>query len=185
VRAVAVGANRGLLRSVFSGTPMYAVLVRNEGLGADSIRLHQKLLPVTAAAGRGNVSVIHRRLYIVGGQNLVRASMAVLAISGWATGLGRFGVLAVLVCGLFVRMAIGAGGRKPPVLVLGIVGRFVTIHAGKHLAMNRMFQLAFVHIQTDASTVNLFGDGGVGVAGQAVLVVGLILRASRASQCEQ
>ena len=97
VRAVAIGADRGLLRSFFDGAPMHAFLIGDEGLRALAVRLHQKLLPVASAAGDGNVGMIDRRLGIVGGQNLVRASVAVLAVcrrrspacSLWRAGCAR------------------------------------------------------------------------------------------------
>ena len=79
VRAVAVGAHRGLLRSVLHRAPVHALLVGNKRLRALAVRLHQELLPVAPSAGGGNIGVIHRRLGVVAGQHLVRAAVAVLA----------------------------------------------------------------------------------------------------------
>src|ERR1039458_242890 len=46
MRAVAIGADGSLLRPIFDGLPMHALLVREEGLGALPIGLHQELLPM-------------------------------------------------------------------------------------------------------------------------------------------
>ena len=56
VRAVAIGADRGLLRSLFDGQSMHALLVRDKSLRALAVRLHQELLPVAPAAGDGNLA---------------------------------------------------------------------------------------------------------------------------------
>ena len=54
----------------------------------------------------------------------------------------------------------------------------MTINASKHVTVDRMFQLAFIHIKADLLAVHLRGQGGVGVAGKAVFVLELMLGAS-------
>jgi len=80
MRAVAIRAHRRLRRSLLSGLSVYALLVRRECLRTLPRALHQKLLPVAPSAGIRNVVVIHRRLRIVRPDNLVRPTVAVLAI---------------------------------------------------------------------------------------------------------
>ena len=110
VRAVAIGADRGLRRPLLRRAPVHAVLVGDEGLRALAIRLHQKLLPVAPAAGERNIGVIHRRFGIAARQHLVRAAMAVFAVGrGHLSGLARLGVHAVRVCLLRVCVALRAG----------------------------------------------------------------------------
>ena len=53
------------------------------------------------------------------------------------------------------------------------------------IAVDGMLQLAFIHIQADLLAVHFRGQGGVGVAGEAVLVLELVLGASRAGTHKQ
>ena len=96
VRAVAIGADGGLLRAVGDGAAVHAVLVGEEGLRAFAVRLHEKLLPVAAAAGGGNVGVIDGRLGIAGALDLVHVAVAILATGGNLSALVDLGVDAVL-----------------------------------------------------------------------------------------
>jgi hypothetical protein len=61
----------------------------------------------------------------------------------------------------------------------------VAINTSEHIAVDRMFQLAFIHIQAGLLAVHLRGQGGVGVAGKTVLVLELMLGASRAGANKQ
>ena len=97
VRAVAIGADGGLLRAVGDGAAVHAVLVGDEGLRAFAVRLHEKLLPVAPAAGGGNVGVIDGRLGIARALNLVNVAVAVLATGGNLSALVHFRVDAVRV----------------------------------------------------------------------------------------
>jgi len=85
----------------------------------------------------------------------------------------------VRVSRLFVCMAIDTSRRPPQVLVRRIIRGLVAIHAGKQIAVDRMLQLVFIDMQADRLAVHLFGHGGVGMAGEAVLIRGPVLGASR------
>ena len=79
MRAVAVGAHRGLLRAGGDGVSVHALLVRSDHLRALSAVLHHKFLAVAGAAGRGNVGVVHARFRIAGRQQFMRAAVAIHA----------------------------------------------------------------------------------------------------------
>jgi hypothetical protein len=53
----------------------------------------------------------------------------------------------------------------------------MTINASKHVTVDRMFQLAFIHKQARLLAVHLRGQGGVGVAGKTIFVLKLVLSA--------
>src|SRR5450631_1092546 len=108
VRSMTIGTDRGLLRSLLRRPPVNAFLVADERLRALTARLHQKLLPVASAACVRNVFMIHRRLFVVGGHHLMRASMAILASRCSCSLLARNRVLAVCVSILCIRMALRA-----------------------------------------------------------------------------
>src|ERR1017187_7020405 len=108
VRAMTICTDRGLLRSLLRSASVHAFLVADEGLGALTARLHQKLLPVASATRVGNVFMIPRRLLGGGGHLCVRAAMAILASRRGRARLARNGVLAVCVSILRIRMALRA-----------------------------------------------------------------------------
>ena len=64
--AVAVGADRGLLRSARDRFAVHALLIRSEGRGADAAGGHHQLLAVAGAAGLRDVGVRDFRLRIAG-----------------------------------------------------------------------------------------------------------------------
>ena len=80
MRAVAICADRSLLRSLLDGESMHALLIGDERLVALPARFHQKLLSMAPTARRRDIVVAHRRFGVIGSQNLVRASVAILAI---------------------------------------------------------------------------------------------------------
>jgi hypothetical protein len=137
------------------------------------------------AAGGGNVAMIDRRLGIIRRQYLVRASVAVLAVGCHRAGLRRLGMKTVRVSRLFVCMAIDTSRRPPQVLVRRIIRGLVAIHAGKQIAVDRVFQFFFIDIQADRPAVHLPGHRGVGMAGKAVLIGCLVLGVSRDGANEQ
>ena len=138
------------------------------------------------AAGCGDVGVIHRRLGIVGGQNLVCAPVAVLAIGrGRRAALGSLGMQAVGVRFLGIRVALGAGDLLRGALMRQALHVGVAIHAAEHRAVNRMLELVRVHAQADRLAIHLCHEGGVGVAGKAVAVLELMLGMSRARPDQQ
>ena len=184
--AVAISADCCFLRAIFYGQPMHTLQIGDKGLRAFATRLHEKLLPVTAATGDGNIVVIHRRLRVGNGQNLMRATVAILTIRrclcAWLRGLG---MQTVRVCRLLVGMTLSTGhflGRGFVHCTLHVI---VTIHAGEEIAVSRMLQLARIHIQADLLAVYLCGQGGVRVTGKAVFVLGLLLGVGRAGENEQ
>jgi hypothetical protein len=61
----------------------------------------------------------------------------------------------------------------------------VTIHAGEKIAVYGMFHLAFIDEQADLFAVYLRCQRGIGVAGKAVFVFGLLLGASRTDAKKQ
>ncbi len=114
MRAVAIGADRGLLRAIGDGAAVHAVLVGEEGLRAFAVRLHEKLLPVAPAAGGGNIGVIDGRLGIARALNLVNVAVAIFATGGNLSALVHLRVDAVLIriagIGVALRAATFCGG---------------------------------------------------------------------------
>ena len=164
---------------------MHALLVRDKGLAALPGRLHQKLLPVAPAAGGGDVVMIDRRFCIVGGQNLVRASVAVLAVCPRSAGPVGLGMEAMCVSLLRISVALGATNLPGRGFMDQALHILVAIHAGKQIAVDGMFHLVSIHVQADLLSVLHRSQGGVGVAGKTVFVLGLLLGASRISANKQ
>lgn len=129
--------------------------------------------------------MIDRRFRIVGGKYLVRAAVAVFAIGGGLAGLGRLGVLTMFVSCLFVGVAIDASRRPTQVLVLRIVGGFMTVDTGEKRAVNRVLEFGVIEIQADRLTIDLLGHGGIAVTGKAVLIGAFLLGISRKSANQQ
>jgi len=72
---------------------VHARLVGDESLRALAVRLHEKRLPVAAAARGWNVGVVHGRFGIAGAFNLVRVAVTISAGGrGIFAGLARLGV---------------------------------------------------------------------------------------------
>ena len=82
-------------------------------------------------------------------------------------------------------MALGAGDLLRSGLMDQALHILVAIHAGEHRAVNGMLQLFFIHVQADLLAVHFGGQSGVGVAGKAVFIFGLVLGVSRAGPCKQ
>ncbi len=175
VRAVAIGADRGLLRSIGDGAAVHAVLVGEEGLRAFAVRLHEKLLPVAPAAGGGNIGVIDGRLGIARALNLVNVAVAVLATGGNLSALVHFRVDAVLIRLAGIGVALRAADFLRGRLVRQALHILVAIHAGEHAAVDGMLELALVDEEADRRSVLVRGgERGVGVAGEAVRVLELL-----------
>ena len=116
--AVAIGTNCCALRAVLDRTAVNALLVGDEWLGTVSGGFHQELLRVAGAAGGGDVGVVDGRFRIACGQNRVGVAMAIAAGRGnAAVGLPGGRVVAMLVGGLRVGVALGAGDLCRRVLV--------------------------------------------------------------------
>ena len=179
VRPVAIRTDRGIGRSLFGRQPMHAFLVRHKGLRALTVLFNQKFLPVTHAARDGNIAMIDGRLGVIGSKNFVRASMTIhTSCRRRSTGLGHLGVSSVRICILRIRMALGASDLPRRRFVDQALHIFVAIDATEHSAMNGMPQLVFIHIQADLAAVCIFVQSGVGVAGETVFVLQLLLAAS-------
>ncbi len=171
--AVAVGADRSLVRTGSNRLAVYAFLVGVEGSGGHAARGHYKLLSVTGSAGLRNVAVRDLGLRIAGRQNLVHAAVAVLALGDiHVAGGGRFGMNAAIVSSLLIGVAGGALGLGRR----GLVGRAlhigVTVGAGED-AVRGSLELLVVDAQADLFAVLLLGHRRVVVAGQAVIVAHL------------
>src|SRR5581483_3908738 len=109
MRAMAVGADRCLVRSVGHGAAVNALLVRQERLRAVAAGFHHELLAVTCATGGGDIGVIHSRFWIAGRQQLMRAAVTIGAGSGLTVAsLDCLGMEAEIVGSLLVGMTGGA-----------------------------------------------------------------------------
>ena len=132
VRAVAVGADRSPGGSGGDGASVHAFLIGVEGLGAVAGALHDKFQPVTGGAGRRDIDVVHRRLGIGGGEDLVR-----VAVTGQASGgllvavFAGGGVDTELVSADGVGMAAGALLGHDLLGALDFMRRAVTTGAGR------------------------------------------------------
>ena len=112
--------------------------------------------------------------------------MAVFAVGrGHFAGLADLGVVAVRVSELRIGMASGARDFLRRRLVNQALHILVAVHAGKHRAVDRMLQLACIHIQADLLSIHFRAHGGVGVAGKAIFVLGLMFSAGRTGPNEQ
>jgi len=132
VRAVAIRAHCGLLRSLLCRPPMHAFLVRVEGLRAFAVRLHQKLLTMATAAGVRDVVVIHRRLGIARGHDLVNPAVTIFAACGRRAALGELCVHAARVSVVRIRVALRAGHPLRRCLMNQALYVLVAIHAREH-----------------------------------------------------
>src|SRR5581483_8100052 len=109
MRAMAVGADSCLIRSVGHGTAVNAFLVRQEGLRAVAAGFHHELLSVTCATGRGDIGVIDSRFWIAGRQQLMRAAVTIGAGGRLAVArLNCLGMKAEIVSSLLVGVTGGA-----------------------------------------------------------------------------
>ena len=186
VRAMAIGTDGGLGRSLLCGSPVHALLVRDERLGAHAVRFHQKFLPVTAPARRRNVGVIHRRLSVACGNNLMHPTVTIFAIRRPSfAALASLRVRAVRVCVLRIRVTLHTRDLLRRSLMNQALYIRVTIHAGEHRGMNGMLKLGLIDIQADLLAALVLGQSRVGVASEAVFVFELVLGACGTSPNDQ
>jgi uncharacterized membrane protein len=112
--------------------------------------------------------------------------VTVLAVCGWGSAsLGRFGVVAVRVLILRIRMALGADNLFGCRLVDQAFYVCVAIHTGEHAAVNRVLQLVRIDLQAYRLAVNLIRQSGVGVASKTIAVFELLFGASCTRACKQ
>lgn len=137
------------------------------------------------AARDRNISVIHRRFCIGSRQDLVRASVTVLAVCSRPARTVSAGMKAMRVGFLCVGVALCAANFLRRSVMRKALHIFVTINTSEHIAVDGMLELALVHKQTDLLAVHLRRQGGVGVACKTVFVLKLMLSASSPSTKEQ
>src|SRR5512142_2992591 len=100
---MAVGTHGGFLRTLGHGAAVHTLFIRSEWLGALAYRFHDELLAVTGATGGCDVGMIHARLGIGGGQQLVRAAVAIDAGGGvFGAFVSGLGVKTLVVSGLLL-----------------------------------------------------------------------------------
>jgi hypothetical protein len=142
MRAVAIGAYRGLLRSLLDGLPVHALLVRDEGLPLSPFDSIRNFCPWQRPQVYGNVVVIHRRF----GSSAARISCAP-PWQSWQLAAAAPGfspcMQTVRVSLLRIGMALRAGDLLRRGLVDQALHILVAIHAGEHTAVNGMLHLAF------------------------------------------
>ena len=175
MRTMTIRADGGLLRSVLHGAAVHALLIREEWLRAPAVRLHQKLLSVTAAAGLRNIDVIDRRLRVRDCRGFVRAAMAIDTRGGGRFSGGELRVGAVAVGGLRVGVALRTGNLFGGRVVCQAFDVGVAINACEHAAMHGVLQLACIDEKAVRFSVYIFAQRGVVVAGEAVLIFQLML----------
>ena len=108
VSAMAVGADRSLLRAGSDGMSMHALFVGGDHLRALAAVFHYEFLTVAGAASRRNVGVVDPRLRIARGQLFLRTTVTVNAVGRVSVAsLGRAGMETALVGSLLVGMATG------------------------------------------------------------------------------
>jgi len=88
----------------------------------------------------------------------------------------------VLIGRLLVCVALGAGYLLRGGVMHQTLHILVAIHASKHSAVDGVLLLVGVHIQVDLLAIHLHRQGGVGVTGKAILVLGLMLGAAVPAQ---
>ena len=108
VSTVAIRADRSLHRSVSDSLSVNALLVRDERLSANAIRLHQEFLSMASTACRGDARVVQGRIRMAASQHFVSASVAVLAIGCDSARRGQLCVRAVSVRFPGIRMTTRA-----------------------------------------------------------------------------
>ena len=177
VRPMAIRADGRTLRTSLHRFAMHAVLIGCEHLGADAATIHHELLSVAAAAGRGNIGVIHRRLGIARRQNIVGIPVAIhtrrrrrsidLFLLSMKTMLIRFRRIRVAshACDFF-RLRRMRRFRDV----------FMAIHAAEHGSVDRSLHLDRIDVQADLLAAHVLGQRRVGVAGQTIRVLRLLCR---------
>ena len=130
--------------------------------------------------------MVDRRLGLVGGENLVRSSVAILAVGrGRCACLVRLGVKAVRVRSLRIGVALHAGYLLRSRLVDQTFHILMTIHAPEHAAMDGVFELVPVDKEADFSAVLVIGQSGVGMTRKAVGVLQLVLGSRRTDSSDE
>lgn len=186
MRAVAIGANRCLHRTAFDGAPVHALLIGEEHLRAYAIRLHQKLLPVAAAAGGRDMCVIDRRIGVPPGQNRVSVSVTVQAVrtrKPYPCDLCMHAVRVRIGC---IGVARGAKNFLRRRFVREALHVLVAIDASQfHRAVDGVLKLLSIYEQRDWLSIHIFAQRCVTVTGEAVLIFQLVLGANGEGRAQQ
>ena len=169
VRSVAVGADRGLLGSGRDRMPVDALRVRGNHLRALSTILHHEFLAVAGAAGGRDIRMVYARFRIARRQQFMRAAMAIDAGSGLVVAaLNCLAVETAVVRSLLVGVARRASDFQGRRFVRGTLYVGVAVHAGKHAAVDGIFEALRIDVQADRFAVHVVGQRGIAVAGEAL-----------------
>ena len=129
---------------------------------------------MTAPAGGWNISVTDARFGITARQQVVRAAVAIDAGRGLAVARpDGLGVIAALVGGLLVGMALGASNPARPDFMGRSFDVGMAVDAGKHAAVDRVLESVRVYEEADLLAVYVGRHGGITMAHQAIFVAGL------------
>jgi hypothetical protein len=171
VRAVAVGADRGLLGTGSDGASMNTLLVGKERRIAVAAGLHDKFLAVASAASLGNIQMADAGVGVARGEQLVRAAVAIGAGCGLRIAGGDgLGVKAAVVDGLFIGVAGGAVDFGRRVFVRRGFEIGVAVDAGKHGAMYRSFEFVGIHVKADGLAITFGAEAAISVAGETIFI---------------
>lgn len=186
MRAVAIGADCRLLRSDSDGMAVHALLVRGNHLRAEATLFHYKLLAVTSTAGGRNVLVTYARSWIHGGQQFMWAPVTIDASCGVTiAAVHRLAVIAAVVGCLFVGVAGGTGNFLGSGFVGGTFYIRVAVHAGKHAAVDGLFEGLRIDMQADGLAIDFVGEGGITMAGETSVSRGFgRIFLGRSSECD-
>src|SRR6185437_13173145 len=164
MRAMAIGAYGGFLRTVGHGMPMHALLIRSDHLRALAAVGHYELLAVAYAAGSRNVGVAQAGFRICGRKQLVRAAVAVDAGGGVRVpALNRFSVMTAIIGGLLIGVTIGATDLFGSGFVRGALYVRVAIHAGQHAAVDGILERFRIDMEANRLAIDLVAERGVAV----------------------
>jgi len=168
VAAVAIGADRGFLRTGSNGVPVNALLVRGDHLRALAAIFHDELLAVAGPARRGNICVMHARFRVTGGQQFVGTAVTIHTAGRLTiTTFEGFAVEAAIVGGLLVGMAGGTSNFLGNGLVCSASYVGVAIHAGEHAAVNGILESLRIDVQADRPAVFLMRQRSIAMANEA------------------
>lgn len=141
---------------------------------------------MAAAAGCRNVGVIDGGIGSAAGEYLVSATMAVLAICGDLSAGDDFGMGAVGVGILSVRVAVDAEDLLRRRFVGEALHVFVAVHAGElHGGVYGVLEFFGIDKERDGLAVHVGGQRRIAVAGEAVFVFQFVLGAGGEGRAQQ
>ena len=156
MRAMTIGADRGLLGTSGDGMPMNTLLIRSDRLHTQAALDHDQLLAVACPAGCRNVGVVRSRLGIASRQQFMRAAVAVYACGRICIPLScGSGMQAAIVDGLLVRVTFGAANSLRRCVVHSARYIRVAIHAGEQAAVNGILERLGINMKADGLAAHL------------------------------